>query len=260
MKSRITILDEFIANGENSFTSTALRERLELTPQATSNLLARWMRDGLIDRVARGRYVVRPIGALGTRAASEDIAIAVAAAFGGLLHRIAYRSALDHHGLLTHPARTIQVACPQMRQLRSISGRKLRIVKESEATIGIGAEPTVAGAMVSSHLRSLLDAASRPDLGGGPSILAEALTTRPVDAAALTTLAQELQSGAALRRIGSISDHLNIRGLAGKLQPLAPPTSDIELDARDPHRAFRDTAWRVTWPVTPSHLDADVNE
>jgi hypothetical protein len=44
-----------------------------------------------------------------TRPASQDIALAVAAVFGSEPHRIAYRSALDHHGLRSHPARTIQV-------------------------------------------------------------------------------------------------------------------------------------------------------
>jgi predicted transcriptional regulator of viral defense system len=254
MASRIGILDDLVADGREWFTSASLRVQLGLSPQATSNLLSRWVRDGLVDRVSRGRYVVRPLGSLGTRAASQDIALAVAAAFDGVPHRIAYRSALDHHGLLTHPARTIQVATPRLRRIRTISGRKLRIMTELESTLDIGAERAHAGAMVSGHLRSLLDAAARPDLGGGPSVLAEALTTRPVHPDELTQLARSLEANAALRRIGSIADRLGLAGLAGQLQPLSPPRSDIELDPRDPHRAFRDTAWWVTWPITREEL------
>lgn len=61
-----------------------------------------------------------------------------------------------------------------------------------------------------------------------------------------------------MRRIGSVTDRLNIPGLTGTLTPLAQPRSDIELDPRDPHRAYRDTTWWVTWAMTPTELEADV--
>ena len=260
MTSHLDILDALVADGRESFTSAELRDRLSASPQAASNLLARWLRDGLVDRVARGQYVIRPLGSLGTRAASQDVALAVAAVFGDALHRIAFRSALDHHGLLTHPARTIQVASPHSRSLRSISGRKLKLISEPEFTIKIGAERTSSGAMVSGHLRSLIDGASRPDLGGGPGVLAEALTARPVDAADLTELARALNAGAALRRLGSLADKLEIDELAGRLKPLSLPRSDIDLDTRDSHRAYRDTSWSVAWPLTPAELAEDVRQ
>jgi predicted transcriptional regulator of viral defense system len=258
MTSRVEILDDLVAEGRERFTSALVRERLGLSAAAASNLLARWMRDGFVDRVARGQYVVRPLGALGTRAASQDVALAVGAAFSGTRHRIGYRSALDHHGLLTHPARTIQVACATQRRLRTVSGRKLRIVSEPEDIVAIGAEPAGHGSMVSGHARALLDAAARPDLAGGPTTLAEALSARHVNPTELTRLARELDAGAALRRIGSIADQLEIPGLAHELRPLKQPRSDIRLDTRDPHRAFRDSPWWVSWPVTPEDLAREV--
>lgn len=259
MTPRIDILDDLVAHGYAGFTSAMLRERLGASAQTTSNLLAQWRRDGLVDRVARGQYVIRPLGSLGSSAAAQDVALAVAAAFEGIPHRIAFRSALDYHGLLINPARTIQVAATRPRQLTSISGQKLRCVSEPEATITVGAECTSPGAMVSGHLRSLLDVAARPDLGGGAALLAEALVAKPVDPEALMTMARALNAGAALRRLGSVADRLSINGLTGTLTPLVPPRSDIEIDPRDPHRAFRDTRWRVTWAMTPSELEADVN-
>ena len=260
MEARIGILDELVADGHETFTSARLREQLGVSPQATSNLLARWMRDGLVDRVSRGHYVVRQLGSLGTRAASQDIALAVAAAFDGIPHRIAYRSALDYHGLLTHPARAIQVATSRTRRLRSISGRKLRCITEQDATLMIGTENTPAGAFVSTHARSLLDAAARPDLAGGPAVLAEALAARPVDADELTSLAVQLRANAALRRIGSIADQLDINGIAHQLEPLRSPRSDIDLDTRDSHRAFRDNRWSVAWPITIDELAAALDQ
>src|SRR4029450_6332918 len=83
------------------------RRRTGRSPTATANLLKRLASKGLIDRVRRGRYVIRRLGVLGTPAPSEDIAIAVAAVFGGRPHRIAYRSSLDEHDLISHPSRVI---------------------------------------------------------------------------------------------------------------------------------------------------------
>jgi predicted transcriptional regulator of viral defense system len=260
MVSRVEILDDFVAEGRESFTSAHVRERLGLSAAATSNLIGRWVRDGFVDRVSRGQYVVRPLGALGTRAASQDVALAVGAAFGGAPHRIGYRSALDHHDLLTHPARTIQVASATQRRLRTISGRKLRMVSEPERFLEIGAEPAGHGAIVSDHVRAIVDVALRPDLGGGPVVLAEALSARSVDPTALKAMAQALDANAALRRIGSIADRLEIAGLAGKLSPLKVPRSDIDLDTRDTHREYRDPDWCVSWPLTPDDLAMELRQ
>ena len=60
-------------------------------------------RSGLIDHVRRGHYALRQLGMLGTPATAEDIAMSVSAAFKGLAHRMAYRSALYEHNLLVHP-------------------------------------------------------------------------------------------------------------------------------------------------------------
>ena len=206
--------------------------------------------------MAPGHYAIRQIGLLGTRAASEDVALAVGAFFAGEPHRLAYRSALDYHGLLIHPARTIQVACPREVTVKELSGRRLRTIIEprrpswSELEIGHGAR-------VSGVERSLLDGAARMDLIGGADILAEALGVAQPDSAALQCLAQEIGAAAALRRIGSLSDQLPVPTLANKLHPLAPPKSDIALEPRNPAAGdlpFRDRKWRVVWAQPPTTI------
>ena len=77
----IELLDELAVEGKETFTTQDIEELGHLSPQAASNLLTRLVRRGLVDRVARGRYAMRPFGALGTRAAAEDIALAVGAVF-----------------------------------------------------------------------------------------------------------------------------------------------------------------------------------
>ena len=248
------ILDELAAEGKKVFASAELRMRLGVSPQATSNLLRQLTQAGLVDRAARGHYALRPLGLLGTSAAAEDVALAVGALLADEPHRIAYRSALDYHGLLTHPARTIQVAATRRVQVRRLSARRLQIVHEHPETVRLGAEAAAAGAWVSSHARALLDGATRPELAGGAATLAEALHARPTDPAQLRALAGELHANAALRRLGSLADTLEIHWLANTLER-PRPGGDIWLDPHaERHRAWRDRKWGVIYNQPPHEL------
>jgi predicted transcriptional regulator of viral defense system len=259
----LQLLDDKLTAGQARLTARDLREQLDLSPQATSNLLTRWREAGLVDRVAFGHYAIRQLGLLGTRAASEDVALAVGAFFAGEPHRIAYRSALDHHGLLTHPARTIQIACPREVTVKQLSGRPLHTIIEPRRTVLAGAEEAGHGALLSSVERSLLDGAARMDLIGGAGVLAEALSAAQPDPAVLQRLAQEIGAATALRRLGSLADQLPVPALANRLQALAAPTSDIQLEPQSPatgKRPFRDRKWRVVWAQAPTAIADDLEQ
>lgn len=254
----LAILDELAAEGKEVFASAELRARLGLSPQATSNLLRQLTQAGLVDRAARGHYALRPLGRLGTSAAAEDVTLAVGALLAGEPHRIAYRSALDYHGLLTHPARTIQVAAPRRIQVRRLSNRRLQIAHEHHETVRLGAEPAAAGSWVSGHARALLDGAARPELAGGAATLAEALHARPTDPAQLRELADELHANAALRRLGSLADTLEIHWLANALER-PRPGGDIWLDPHaERQHAWRDHKWGVIYNQPPRELASNL--
>jgi predicted transcriptional regulator of viral defense system len=257
----LQVLDEIVAQqGSGVITPALVQSWTGQSSQATGNMLRRLSDSGLLDRVARGRYVVRPIGLLNTSAASEDITLAVGAAFLGHTHRIAYRSALDHHGLLLHPARTVQVATTNRVKFSEISGRPLQAVLENPETVLIGADK-VSYSCVSDVERSLIDAASRPDLIGGITVLAQALSLADVDSTKLLSYAQSLEANAAIRRLGSLADQLAIDGLAGALEPLMPPRSDIDLDnsAVSNDRAFRDRRWFVRWHQPVEEIASNIS-
>lgn len=257
MKPRtgLQLLDGLVAEGQAQFTAKDAEARTGRSPTSTSNLLRRLMRDGLVERVRRGRYAIRHLGALGTAVASEDVLLAVAAGFPLTAHRVAYRSALDHLELLVHPTRAIQVALSKPTRSETLSNRPLTTVLEPEEALSIGAVRH-GGACVSDLERALLDAAARPDLVGGIAILAEALSAAAsrIDPDRLKAYAERLHWGAALRRIGSIGDRLALQGLVGRLTPLATPTSDIDLEPRGGDSTWRDSKWRVRWDQTPEQL------
>lgn len=252
----LRLVDELVADGKTHFSFAEAQQHLGRSPAATGNLLQRMLAAGLIDRVRRGHYVIRPFGVLGTPSVAEEVALAVGAAFDGIPHRMAYRTALDEHDLTVHSARSIYVATPSRIRIKTLSGRPLHIVREPESKIRIGA--IVRGSSwVSGLERALLDAAMRPKLVSGAAVLAEAIATasRRVDPATLTQFAQDLAWAAALRRIGSIADTLEVDGLAGRLHPLELPTADLDLEpGRNMPRRFRDARWRVRWPQLPAEI------
>jgi len=186
---------------------------------------------------------------------------AVAAGFFKTAHRVAYRSALDYLELLVHPSRAIQVALTKPTRSERLSDRPLITVIEPEEAVSVGAEQH-GEAFVSNLERALLDAAARPELAGGIAILAEALSAAAarVDPDRLMDYARRLHWGAALRRIGSIADALGLPGLAGKLTPLVPPTSDLDLEPGSHGAAWRDAKWRVRWDQAPEQLSYVVHQ
>lgn len=165
-------------------------------------------------------------------------------------------NALDQLDLLAHPSRTIQVALTRPTRSETLSGRRLAVVQEPDAALGVGAIRQD-GVCVSDLERALLDAAARPELVGGAPVLAEAIAAaaaKGVDAARLMTYARALSWGPALRRIGSIADTLKIAGLAERLEPLTKPTSDIDLEPGHETSSYRDSRWWVRWDHLPSEL------
>lgn len=258
----LALANELVAEGWSTFTFEDAEARLGKSKTATANLLKRMEKAGLIDRVRRGHYVVRQLGVLGTPAAAENIALSVGAALKGVPHRIAYRSALYEHDLVTHPLRSVQVAAERRVRTKTLSGRPLRVVIESPETLDVGRVPW-GSSYVSDHHRAVLDAAQRPRLVGGLEVLAEALgaAAHELHAETLMDYADRLGWAAALRRLGSLADALALAPLEGALQPLKPITADLDLEpGSDEPAVWRDSRWRVRWPRTVDELRAVIGQ
>ena len=258
----LKLVDDFVAAGKPHFTFDEAVRHVGRSPSATANLLRRMVAAGLIDRVRRGCYVVRKLGVLGTRAAAEEVALAVAIAFRGQPHRIGYRTALDERDLVSHSARTIQVAATKRMRVRELSGRPLRTIIEREASISIGSVAH-GSSRISNLERALLDAAARPELVGGAAVLAEATSTAGahINPELLMHYAEQLGWSFALRRIGSVADALGIQGLAGKLRPLEKPQFDLDLEPTPKGPSvWRDSKWRIRWTLSRDELQNVVRQ
>lgn len=254
----LSLANELVAAGRPIFTFGEVQKHLGKSKTATANLLKRMEKDGLVDRVRRGHYVVRQLGVLGTPAAAEDIALSVGAALHAVSHRIAYRSALCEHDLVVHPSRSIQVAAERRIRTRTLSGRPLQVVVETSEMLEIGSMPWGVSYISDRH-RAVLDAAQRPRLVGGVEVLAEtlAMAAHELNAETLMDYAHRLGWAAALRRLGSLADALELESLQGLLRPIKPIVADLDLEPGIGERmVWRDSRWRVRWPRSVDELTA----
>lgn len=250
------LANELVAQGNNTFTFGDAQKLLLRKPSAVANLLARMEKAGLVDRIRRGYYSIRPLGRLGTPTVVEDIALAVGAALKDLPHRIAYQSALFEHDLLFQPVRSIQVAVVRPLRTRNLSGWPLKIVIETPENLEVG--KMVYGISFRSDLhRTILEAARRPSLVGGLEVLALALNAAApnLKGEILMDYATRLNWATAIRRLGSLADTLDIAELQGVLKPMKRISADLDLlPSYSERRVWRDRRWRVRWPCTVDEL------
>lgn len=257
MTRQLELVNNLVANGRTEFTFRDAVAVLGASPTSTANALHRLTESGLLDRVSRGHYAVRPLGSLGTSTVTDDLSLAIGAAFGRRPHRIAYRTALSELGLLTHPVRTLFVACTQQVRLSAVSRRALRVVIERPQTIHIAAD-RVEHSWRSTLDRALLECAMRVDLAGGVDRLAEALAngSRIANPDRINQLAIVFgpRGLAAQRRLASLAGVLELP-LALNSQPQTEQRM-IRLDPRDEQTAWIDKAFRVAWNTPVEELRA----
>jgi predicted transcriptional regulator of viral defense system len=257
MARPLELIDSLVAEGKEEFTFDEARVALDRSPTATANTLRRLQDNGLVDRLGRGHYAIRPLGSLHTSATTDDLDLAVGATFGDRQHRIAYLSALADLGLLSHPVRTITVACTTQVRAPAISRRPLRVVIERAETIHLEAEP-IGRSWRSTLDRALFECALRIDLTGGVERLAEALVNGAADADPdrLSLLAKVFgpRGLAAERRLASLAQVLDL-----PLQ-LAPTVgrrqSIVRLAPGDDKAAWVDNGFRVAWNISADELRA----
>jgi predicted transcriptional regulator of viral defense system len=244
----LSLVDTLAAEGRTSVSALEVRERLGLSAQSASNLLARLSRDGLVERVRRGEYLLRPLGELGVSATASDRQTqAIAIAVGGASHRICYRTALHEHGLLSRPGRRVQVAVAKRLYVDHLGDRSLESIIERPALIHVGAERHQQ-AWISTIERALLESAETPRRVGGIATLAEALAVSNPSPERLIELSEMLSFASGLRRLVSLDRHLRLGKLSdvvlsprrGRLLPLDP--ADTRTDG------FIDHALGVRWP------------
>lgn len=248
------LVDTLAAEGRTSVTAVEARQRLGLSPQATSNVLARLERDGFVERIRRGEYLLHPLGELGISAVAGDrLAEAVAIAVGDRVSRVCFRTALYEHGLLTRPGRAIQVAVDRQLRVGRLGGRPLESIIEKPRRLVAGAEP-FGPSRISTVERAVLESAEVPRRVGGIATVAEAFAGATIDPTVIQRLAVDVDMSNGLRRLASLDRALGL----GRMPDLQLPERHgrpLALDPTDPRRdGWLDRDLGVVWPAQPTEL------
>ncbi len=222
LNTSLGFANELAATGHVGFTFAEAQHRLGKSPTATANLLKRMAGKGLIDRVCRGHYVLRPLGFLGTPS-------------------VAAIKRTRSPTLSGWPLRVIVEPCEHI-DIGSIAWNNTHISDIERAVLDAAHWPALAGG-VEVVAEALGTAASR------------------VGTETLIEHAHALNRSAALRRVGSLADNLWLKGLHGQLEPLATLTADIDLEpGTRSETVWRDSRWRVRWPRTIDELRTVVTQ
>lgn len=250
----VELVDALAAEGRREVSADEVRVRLGLSAQAASNVLTRLARDGLVEKVRRGVYLLRPLGELGvTSLASDRLAEVVDLAVGDRDYRICFRTALTEHGLLTRPGQRVQVAVTRRLFVKTLGDRPLESIIEKPSTIHLGTQRQ-SKSMVSTIERALLESAQTPRRVGGIAVVAEALAASSPNPAGIVELSGVLHFDAALRRLVSLDRLLKLGKLDSvELEPR--PTRMLMLDPTDDRSDGPiDTETSVRWPFPVDEL------
>lgn len=257
MNKTLSALNQLARHG-NRFTTAEFRSVFGGSAPSAANALSRAVSQGLVERVARGRYVIREIGRLSTHSSTEDLLLALSPLLFDKEHRIAYLTALEFHSLLLYPQSEFQVALVAPTRTQTVSGRDFRPVIEIKRFISVGSMEADYGCRVSDLPRTLLDAGRRPDLIGGVDTIADALKLADIDdVSPLVDYAKELDSEGALRRLGSVAGAIGQSAMAEALRSrLSVPLSPMPVDSGASRKSatWTDPEWNVTWDATSADL------
>ncbi len=257
MSKTLRTLDS-LAQERSVFTAAEFREHFGGSPTNAANALTRAIRDGLVERVAHGKYAIREVGRLSTRSSTEDLLLALSPLLRGRNHRIAYLTALELHSLLLYPQSEVQVALVSPTRTMQVSGRSFRQIIEVPHYLSVGATEVAQGCLMSDLPRTLLDAARRPDLIGGVDTAVEALRLAgEVDADTIIDYADRLQAEAALRRLGSVAVAAGRADLAATIRGSKPiPPTPLPVDPGSPSEevVWIDPEWNVAWDSISADL------
>ncbi len=186
-------------------------------PRARAALqLRRLVRQGWLQRLRRGLYLVKPLNAaLGQAAIPEDPWVLAREVFSPCY--IGGWSAAEHWDLTEQLFRSTLVvtAAPARTTQPRIGGHDFRVFRIPPARLGAGVVKVWRGPErvdISGLERTIVDALRNPEIVGGGRHLVQILTAygehERHDFARLLAVAREVASGAAWKRLGFVAEYI----------------------------------------------------
>ncbi len=200
-----------LAKRSQSFTFQDALTITRLTRKSIRDLLYDMEKQGYIERIERGKYMIIPLGAEKGKYTLNEFVI------GSMLvnpYCISYWSALHFYGLTEQIPNTvfIQTIYRKKRQELDIFGIKYKVVKiKEDKFFGLRKEWIDENQInISEKEKTIVDCLDKPYYCGGIIEVAKALHNGQFDLKRLSEYAQRINNSGVIRRLGYICDLLNI--------------------------------------------------
>lgn len=220
--------------------------------KTANDALSRLVREGWLERIERGLYLIVPLEAGVERKWTEDPrVIASQLAPDGAA---AYWTALHHWGMTEQVPRTVFVQTQKRKHRARVTVLGIQyefIFITGRKFFGL-AQQWSAGAKfrITDREKTLVDALDRPDLCGGLSVVSGALAgAEDMNWGRLDEYLKQFRSGAVYKRLGYLVETLRIAvpDTSNRLTEWRRETSKgiALLDPRGPKKGAVDPRWRV---------------
>jgi len=182
-----------------------------LSRESLKKLIYRLERNGWIERIEKGKYMIIPLGTEKGKYTLHEFIL------GSVLvtpYCISYWTALHYHGLTEQIPSTvfIQTTAKKKKQEQEVFGVNYRIVRiKKEKMFGISRiridETSV---NITDKEKTIVDCLDKPNYSGGIVEVAKALNNEELDNERLRTYSENIRNSGVLRRLGYLSDTLGL--------------------------------------------------
>jgi len=205
-------------------------------------ILSRLEKQGQIERIEKGKYMIIPLGATKGKYTLHEFALGT-----NVVHPciIAYWSALHYHGYTEQIPRTvfIQTTARKKKQDITIFGISYKIIRIKKEKI-FGTENVWFEDMkvtITDKEKTIIDCLDKPHYSGGIIETAKALRTKQYDTKKLIRYAQKINNTGVIRRLGYLCDTLGIPLSLSAIQT----RNYLMLDPTQPTTTTTNAKWKL---------------
>jgi predicted transcriptional regulator of viral defense system len=205
-------------------------------------ILSRMEKEGVIERLERGKYLVIPLASRSGEYTLHEFVI------GSELiepYAVSYWSALNHHGLTEQIPYTVFIQTTSRKSKRDfmVMGVRYLVIRVKESKF-YGLEKTWIEdkqVNITDKEKTIIDCLDKPEHCGGVIEVAKALKYHDFDHENLSTYAVRIGNSGVIRRLGYLCDYLDI----DILLPEIDTRSYLYLDPTQPKNGDTDSKWRL---------------
>lgn len=238
---KIDVINNFAKKGQ-TFTFEGGVALSGLSRKSLRDLLSDMEREGWIERIEKGKYMIIPLGAEKGKYTLNEFVI------GSLLvdpYCIAYWSALHFYGLTEQIPNTIfiQTTARKKRQEIEALGLRYRIVRIKDTKFfGIRKEWIEESQInITDKEKTIIDCLDKPQYCGGVLEVAKALKNENLKRKRLTEYVRQIGNSGVIRRLGYLCDFLGI----DMDLPRVETKNYLLLDPSMPEKGSRNAKWRL---------------